>query len=321
MEINSLIKNTKAYKIFSGDKKNNTLSHATLITCDDSELLESYLKVFCKLLMCESVEFCGNCRVCKLIDSNQFEDVRFYPEEGKIKTKDVDDLVEKSYLKPLESDKKLFVLVNAQDMNAQSQNKLLKTLEEPPKNTYILLGATSTYTLLPTLLSRVKKLDILPFSDEEIISCLKGDFEDLDKLKSAVSVCGGVVSEAIKKYQDDEIKVIENLVYDIFTKMKSSKDVAFYSSKINKNNIKDVIGVSSRLALDALRYKSGDNTLNKISSQEVEVIANSYTVGALLQFSEKLRKIEKSLYFNGNIQAVSDLLLFGLLEGKYKWSK
>ena len=320
MEINSLIKNTKAYEIFSGDKRNNTISHATLIVCDDGELLESYVKVFCKTLMCDSDGFCDNCRVCRLIDSKQFEDVKFYPEEGKIKTKDVDDLVEKSYLKPLESDKKLFVLVNAQDMNAQSQNKLLKTLEEPPKNTYILLGATSTYTLLPTLLSRVKRLDILPFSDEEILDCLKGDFEDLEKLKSAVSVCGGVVSEAIKKYQDDEIKVIENLVYDIFTKMKSSKDVALYSSKINKNNIKDVIGVSSRLVSDVLKYKSLDNTL-KTASQKVEVIANSYTVGALLQFSEKLREIEKSLYFNGNIQANSDLLLFGLLEGKYKWSK
>ena len=168
MDINSLIKNTKAYKIFSGDKKNNTLSHATLIVCDDSELLESYLKVFSKVLMCNSTEFCDNCRVCRLIDSKQFEDVKFYPEDGKIKTKDIDDLVERTYLKPLESDKKLFVLVNAQDMNAQAQNKLLKTLEEPPKNTYILLGATSTYTLLPTIISRVKRLDILPFTDEEV---------------------------------------------------------------------------------------------------------------------------------------------------------
>ena len=320
MDINSLIKNTKAYKIFSGDKKNNTLSHATLIVCDDSELLESYLKVFSKVLMCNSTEFCDNCRVCRLIESKQFEDVKFYPEDGKIKTKDIDDLVERTYLKPLESDKKLFVLVNAQDMNAQAQNKLLKTLEEPPKNTYILLGATSTYTLLPTIISRVKRLDILPFTDEEVYNLLESDFDNIDKLQSAVSVCGGVVSEAIKKYNDGEMQIVENLVFDIFTKMKSSKDVAYYSSKINKNNIKDVINVSSRLISSVLKYKSNDKTL-KIASNNVEVISNDYSVGALLAFSEKLREIEKSLYFNGNIQANSDLLLFGLLEGKYKWSK
>ena len=50
MNFNSLIKKTKAYEIFSGDKKKGTLSHATLVVCDDSELLESYLKVFCKTL-------------------------------------------------------------------------------------------------------------------------------------------------------------------------------------------------------------------------------------------------------------------------------
>lgn len=319
MNVNSLIKKTKAYEIFSGDKKNGTLSHATLIVCDDSELLETYLKVFVKTLVCDSETFCDNCRVCRLIDSKQYEDVKFYPENAKIVTKDIDDLVEKSYLKPLEGDKKVFVLVNAQEMNAQSQNKLLKTLEEPPKNTYLIIGATSTYTLLPTLLSRVKRLDILPFLDGDIIDALSDDCDDLTKLKSAVAVSGGKVSESIKKYQGEEIKEVENLVLNIFTKMKSSKDVAFFSSKINKENIKDVLGVSSRLVSELLRCKS--NCVTKSTFTNIEAIADAYTIGALLHFSEKIREIEKNLYFNGNAQVASDSLLFGLLEGKYKWSK
>ena len=320
MNFNSLIKKTKAYEIFSGDKKKGTLSHATLVVCDDSELLESYLKVFCKTLLCDSETFCDNCRTCRLIDSKQFEDVKFYPESGKIVTKDIDDLVERSYLKPLESDKKVFVLVNAQDMNAQSQNKLLKTLEEPPENTYLIIGATSVFTLLPTLLSRVKRLDILPFNDDDIVSVLKEEYDDINKLTSAVALSGGKVSEAIKKYQGDEIKEVEDLVFQIFTKMKSSKDVALYSSKITKENIKDVINVSSRLISELVRYKT-DGVNVKSTFTNLEVVADGYTIGALLHFSEKLREIEKNLYFNGNIQVASDSLLFGLLEGKFKWSK
>jgi hypothetical protein len=61
MNVNSLIKKTKAYEIFSGDKKKGTLSHATLVVCDDSDLLESYLKVFCKTLLCDSETFCERC--------------------------------------------------------------------------------------------------------------------------------------------------------------------------------------------------------------------------------------------------------------------
>ncbi len=319
MDFSSLIQNTKAYKIFLGDKRGGTISHATLVVCDDGELLEEYLKVFLKTLMCEEDRFCGRCRVCKLIDAKQFEDVKFYPtDEGKILTKDVDEIVEKSYLKPLEGDKKAFVLLNAQDMNAQSQNKLLKTLEEPPKNTYIIMGATSTFTLLPTLLSRVKRLDILPFTEEEIYTALSPQCEDELRLKSAVGLANGKVSEAIKKYSNDEIIKVEGLVFDLLTKMKSSKDVALYSSKIDKTNVKDVISISSRVISDLLRYKSG---VEVSSPYNLQALASGYTVGALIHFSDKLREVEKALYFNGNVQALVDSLLFGLLEGKYKWSK
>ena len=63
-------------------------------------------------------------------------------------------------------------------MNASAQNKLLKTLEEPPKNVHILLGATSEYPLLATLKSRVKKLEIPPFDNQTIYKAL-GQFDIL----------------------------------------------------------------------------------------------------------------------------------------------
>ena len=320
MKIDSLIKKTNAYKIFSKDKQNKTLSHATLIVCDDGEMLESYLKVFAKTLMCNESDFCGECRICKLIDSKNYEDVKFYPENNKILTKDVDDLIEKTYLKPLEGDKKLFVLVNAQDMNVQSQNKLLKTLEEPPENTYLLMGATSVFTLLPTVLSRVKRLDILPFNSNDIVDALSDECTNYEDLVSAVKLSNGKVSEALKKYQGEGVEKIEKIVFEIFTKMKTSKDIAVYSSKIDKNNFRDVITMSLALVLDVLRYKNNTIKLS-FDNQIVEVMAENYSIGALLHVSEKLQEIEKSLYFNGNIQSLVDAMLFGILEGKYKWSK
>ena len=159
-----IIKNTNAYKVIKADKAKGTLSHAYLLVCDDGVMLDDYALIFTKLLSCQTDDVCNKCRTCSLIDKKSFSDVIFYPQDKKIKVADIDDLVQKSYLKPLESDKKLFVLLNAQEMNAQSQNKLLKTLEEPPKNTHIILFATTTYSLLPTVLSRVKTVVIEPFT-------------------------------------------------------------------------------------------------------------------------------------------------------------
>lgn len=61
-------------------------------------------------------------------------------------------------------------------MTPAAQNKLLKTLEEPPANVHILMGATSEYGLLPTVLSRVRRLEIHPFPDRVLLSAMEGEF-------------------------------------------------------------------------------------------------------------------------------------------------
>ena len=59
------------------------------------------------------------------------------------------------------------ILLEADSISA-AQNKLLKTLGEAPKNVVILLGATNAYALLPAVRSRVKALEIPPFTAEEM---------------------------------------------------------------------------------------------------------------------------------------------------------
>ena len=317
MDISKLLSSTNAFKILKADKENKTTSHAILITCDDAFMLETYLTYFAKLLACKSVEPCLTCRTCSLIDKRGYVDVIFYPMGKKILVQDVDDLIEKSYYKPLESENKLFVLLNAQEMNAQAQNKLLKTLENPPSNTIILLGATTTNTLLSTVLSRVKKLEIGKFSDEQIFNALSAECQDTERLKTAVKLSFGNVGEALNKYNQEDGNKAYNLSVKVFSGLSTSKQVAYYNSLIESEILSDFISISSRLIEEAIKYKSG------ILSQDenVNLIASKYTYGALVFIQDKLREAEKSLYFNGNATAVKDALLFGVLEGNYKWSK
>ena len=123
---------------------------------------------------------------------NSATDCVFYPKDGdKIKTADSDDLVSKTIVKPIENDLRLFVLCGAENMTAEAQNKILKTLEEPPENVCILIGASSDATILPTVKSRVKRLDIPPFSDSEIEDALKEEYPDAKKRESAIALGGG----------------------------------------------------------------------------------------------------------------------------------
>ncbi|MBO5851090.1 MAG: hypothetical protein J6R29_02020 [Clostridia bacterium] len=317
MDIRKLLSSTSAFKILKADKQNNTLSHAILVTCDDILMLETYLTYFAKLLACKSDEPCLTCRTCSLIDKRSFVDATFYPIGKKILVQDIDDLIEKSYFKPLESENKLFVLLNAHEMNAQAQNKLLKTLENPPANTIILLGATTTNTLLSTVLSRVKKLEIGKFSDGEIINVLSSECSDLNRLQSAVKLSFGKVGEALNKYNLNDGNKAYDASVKVLLELLTSKQVASFSAEIDGEILNDFISITSRLVEEAMLEKSGIASRDK----NVNLIASKYTYGALIYVQDKLREAEKSLHFNGNATAIKDALLFGVLEGKYKWSK
>ena len=321
MDVFSLLKNTNAYKIFSGDKSNGTLSHAYLISCDDEGMLDNYLSVFARALTCESEMPCGTCRTCKLVSAKTHTDVIWYPKSTKkIVVSDIDELTEKSYFKPLELGLKVFVLSNVSLMTVQAQNKLLKTLEEPPENTFILMGATSVYPILSTVLSRVKRLDITPFSDEALVKYLTENGYDKERVKEVITLSGGRLGEAIFRCEQSDSGLSITLAKKVLLELKSSKQVAEFSAKIEKDLLKDFISALAKLTQVALNLGAGGTLSNAFSGVASEILSAT-SVGALVFISDKIREAEKALFFNGNHQAVVDGLLFGILEGKFKWSK
>ena len=305
-----VIRNTNAYKIIYGEKKRGELSHAYLIVCPDGVMLKTYMKLFASLIMCENDGACGECRPCRLIDKEAYADCDFYPKDGdKIKTADIDDLVSKTIIRPIESDIRIFVLVGAENMTAEAQNKILKTLEEPPRNVCILIGATTDNALLPTVKSRVKRLDVPPFSDGEIRRALGDEYPDKAKLESAIALGGGKIGSVIKAYTDGNAEKMQAFCREVLFSMRSSKDVAKYSSKINKDNIKDFISIlKSEVA----------NLLVKDNRKAEDY---GYVTGALIAISDMLSEKERALYYNANAVMVADSVLLAILGEKYKWQK
>ena len=172
-DLYALLSKTQAFKTINGDKNAGRLSHAYLVLTSDEQNLTAYLKMLASVIACEEDGACGKCRTCKLIEQSAYSDVYFYPRENQsITSEEVNDLIEESYLKPIESDKKIFVLDKAQTMNASAQNKLLKTLEEPPKYVVFVLATTESHKIPATILSRCMRFDFKLVSTEEIAKLL-----------------------------------------------------------------------------------------------------------------------------------------------------
>lgn len=320
-----IFKQTNAYRILEGDKKANKVSHAYLFLCSDKKFLREYLTIISKIIMCDEGCPCLSCRDCGLIESGSHSDVIWYPKGDKgIVTDDINGLVEESFIKPIENKKKLFVLLNAETMNVSAQNKLLKTLEEPPKNVHILLGASSEQALLPTIKSRVKKIELLTLSDQIILDALEKECENFDKLKDAVGYGDGSVGKALSLYQDERFENVLSTVKDLLINMKTSREVLVYSVKIEKSKIdvEEFLNVLELVFEDILYIVEDKQDLVKNNiSHTIYQGMNGLKRGAILNALDSINQAKVRLKFNANDKMLVEWLLFQILEGKYKWQK
>ena len=143
-----LISRTAAYRIFSGDKSSGRLSHAYMLYFNDAGCLRDALKQFALVFF-----GCGkDGREGRLILSEGLTDLKIYPKPDKKLTVDAaGEIVDDAYLRPVEGDKKLYIISGFEEASALFQNKLLKILEEPPQGVYFLLGETSLAHVLDTI--------------------------------------------------------------------------------------------------------------------------------------------------------------------------
>lgn len=191
-KVEKLIKSTTAYAVFSSDAQSGRLSHAYLLHDPDESCLRDALKLF-------AAAFFGakeGTPLYRRIAGESYTDLAVYPQEGKKITADgIAALIEDAAMRPVEGGRKLYVICGIENASALVQNKLLKTLEEPLEGIHFLLGAASVAPVLGTVMSRVKLLEIAPFSEEEIFAALERQGKNPLSAAAAKS-SGGILGAA-----------------------------------------------------------------------------------------------------------------------------
>ncbi|MBU1037342.1 hypothetical protein KKF32_04975 [Patescibacteria group bacterium] len=109
-------------------------------------------------------------------------------------------------LKPFGKGFKVGIIHQSEHLNIESANALLKTIEEPPPKTVIILVTSSWQRLLPTIISRSQKIHFLPVASKIIQETIKGKVSDQKEIKEMVSYALGRPGLALKFCQDQEFK-------------------------------------------------------------------------------------------------------------------
>jgi DNA polymerase-3 subunit delta' len=164
---------------------------------------------------------CGACGPCRKIAKGIHPDVlvlaeervmakagTWEPKSGRSPSKDivvdqVRDVVDHRLALRRFEGRRRFVIVDPADaMNPQAQNALLKTLEEPPEDTTLVLVASSPDSLLPTIRSRCLRVPFAPLPEEAIAARLVAAGHAPDEARLAAALSGGSLGRALEL--DDE---------------------------------------------------------------------------------------------------------------------
>ena len=306
-----LLQNTQAHRLLKRECEGNACSHAYLLLFDDGRNLRTALKEFAKLLFSASEDGYEELtedkkRIAKLIDEESYADCLFYPAEGKkLAVEDAEKIREESLLSPIEGERKVFVLGDFSEANTQTQNKLLKMLEEPPKGVVFLLGATTAFSVLPTVLSRTKKLEILPFpipAIEQALDRIYANKYDASTLELCAATSGGILGEAQNILEGGYYKTLVENAFNLCL-LDSSKLPAAVRAVGETKYKKELLSLLRLIFRDALLVKTGNKSCGKAvllrsERAKMEQVAEKYTVSALLYAQEALSDAELQVQFN-----------------------
>jgi DNA polymerase-3 subunit delta' len=248
----------------------------------------------------------------------------FYPEAGKkLDVAQTARMEEEFLLRPVEGERKLFVLSDFAEASPQVQNKLLKSLEEPPEGVYFLLGATSEFAVLPTVLSRVKRLEIRPFSGEETLAFLArryGNKYGKEEYALCAAASGGSVGGAQNMIEGGAYKAVAQAAFSLaLAKTHELPIRAVKAGEIKKK--REFLALLHVIFRDAALVKAGEEKASNLKNAvflrsegiRVREIAKKYSLHALLYAQTAIAEAELEVTFNAYFPQCVEVLIAKIL--------
>ena len=303
------------------------VSHAYIINGPDKSGKMMLAEAFAMALQCEKhgKEACMECHSCRQALGHNQPDI-IYVNHDKPNTISVDDIRTQVNndidVKPYSSSHKIYIIDEAEKMNQQAQNALLKTIEEPPAYAVIMLLTTNADTFLPTILSRCVTLNIKVVPDEKIKKFLMEKYQIPDyQADVCVAFAQGNVGKAMALASSDDFQELKAAAVQL---LKRIHEIELYEFKeaikqINeyKMEINDYLDIMMIWFRDILLYKATTDVNGLIFKDEVYDIkkqASKSSYSGIEAILEALEKAKVRLTANVNFDLVMELLLLTIKE-------
>lgn len=314
------LRKSRAFDLVSKDMRLG-LGHAYLVVSPDDEIVKEFFTLVGAAIFCVAKSACMECSECrKVLDGNHPDLFTVNYAGEKIKVQEVKDLISSVSIKPLGPVKAYFV--NRADlMTPDAQNKLLKTLEEPPAGVTIFLGAASEAGILDTVKSRARKIYIDVFDRETVFAALTELGCSEESAAIAAACCEGQLGKARSIAFSPEYKERYSDALALLETLKKSRDI-LAAEKVpsllgDENEFLKILSVALS---DVIAAKRGEPLFfDEETSRRIQDLAKEFSLRALALSVDAVNKAQEKLAYGVNAAALEDSLLFTILEVKHKW--
>jgi len=284
-------------------------------------------------LNCEqpaSGDACGHCIPCRKIARNEHADVRTILRESQdpfakkeprsqfIKIEQTRLMSEQAQFRPYEGRRRVFILDDAEWLRREAANSLLKTLEEPPETSLIILITPKPFALIDTIRSRCLMLSFAPLNASEIEQHLLGLEKKPDEARLRARLSGGSIGRAIE-IDLAEYREMRNILLELLESLAFSRGSAslmgaaeYLGRKIEKDEFERYLEALTVLLGDLLRLKlrEGAGSLtNEDIIERLQRIADSVSEQSIIRLADGIEDVFRDLPRNINRQLAMEAIL------------
>ena len=350
MAVSDIAGNIKAKKIILSTAAGRKFGTAFLFAGEENIGKNFSARQFAKVLNCLTPkpdgDCCDTCASCRLIDkvlggldeegmqAIPHPDIKYInTDKAQLVVSMVrDELNAFNAYMGVQLKKKIMIIQDAERMNKESSNSILKELEEPNDNAVIILIVNQLDKLLPTIISRCRRVDIARASAADIEKALKKAVPDWDEtaIKQAAAFSEGKMGEA---FRYEEIKQEIAGAARLFKVMASKKDdveaifeavktvESMYKEAQEKEKKEKKSGIARIFLLDILRilsYIYKDYMLEKLAVKSVMRLKygintpdlRDYSVKKLVKITGLIESYQRYLALNANVSLLFNNLFF-----------
>ena len=309
---------TELWPVIENRITSGKLPHALLFSGAQGIGKLNFAKAFVYRLFCQNVQqdvACGQCNACHLLNIGNHPDLFHVskPEDKRdISVDQIRDLIANVSLKPHSAIKKVAIIEQAELMNVNASNSLLKTLEEPPESCLLILLTHRPDKLLATIRSRCQLQEFVIPNNNQALDWLQSNIDDSSQADKVLALAGGAPLQAAIYANDGTLQQRDEMFVALQDLLNGKQNPVSVASMWLKKDLEVTLYCMISWLTDMIRLKVSSSPPalgNPDLKMQLAKLSEHSALPKMLEFYDSINEMQSWKKSNINAQLILEEML------------